>query len=274
MTFTQKSSIFLALAFVAYVFATNSQLAAEKDYGHLRGRLLYDGEPPAPKPIEIVGFDRDKLDSVKLFDESLVVDLKSHGLANVVIFLHLPKDEAPPEMHPSYRIAPDTPDDNRTRTMSMIDTRYVPRVLLVRTDEIYLSVSDTVRGYNPKLDFTANHNSCALQPPGATQTHEFRQPERAPVKISDAIYPWMHGWVMIQDHPYMAVTDADGRFEIRNIPTGRRTFRFWHEKGGFVSRATIDKRKVAWEKGLVTFEIRADEAIDLGEVKVAPSSFE
>jgi hypothetical protein len=79
---------------------------------------------------------------------------------------------------------------------------------------------------------------------------------------------------MIQDHPYMAVTDADGRFEIRNIPAGQRTFRFWHEKSGYVTHVKIADREVAWERGLATLEIRSDETTDLGEVRIASALLE
>lgn len=244
------------------------------EFGHLRGRFIYDGEPPKPKPIKIIGFEKEGLEKLKLVDELLVVNAENRGLANVVVYLQVAKDEVLPEMHPSYRIAPDTPDEKRTRTMSMLDTRYIPHVLLVRTDEIYLSVSDTVRGYNPNLSLTANHNSCALQPPGGTQTHEFHHPERMPAKLSDSIYPWMHAWIVIQDHPYMAVTDADGRFEIRHIPAGRRTFRFWHEKSGYIFKVSIDAHQFVWDQGLKTLEIFPGETSDLGEMRIAPALLE
>ena len=42
--------------------------------------------------------------------------------------------------------------------------------------------------------------------------------------------------VLIKDHPYTAVTDATGRFEIKDLPTGEQTFRVWHERPGYVVR--------------------------------------
>jgi hypothetical protein len=270
----RRALLFASLLLMAASSSPADDMPKVVLYGHLRGRFVYDGKPPKPELIKMIGFEKEGLDKLKLVDESLVVNPENRGLANVVVCLHVPKGEAPPAMHPSYRFAPDTSDQRRTRTMSMLDTRYIPHVLLVRTDEIYLSVSDTVRSHNPKLDLTANHDSCAIMPPGSTQTHEFRHPERTPILLSDNIYPWMRAWVVIQDHPYMAATDADGQFEIRNIPAGQRTFRLWHEKTGFVSAATVDGRKVTWEKGLAMFELRAGETVDLGDARIAPTLFD
>ena len=45
------------------------------------------------------------------------------------------------------------------------------------------------------------------------------------------IHPWMNGWVRVFDHPYYAVTDEDGKFEIKNAPAGKFRIVFWHENG-------------------------------------------
>ena len=36
----------------------------------------------------------------------------------------------------------------------------------------------------------------------------------------------------VMDHPFFAVTDADGKFEIPNLPEGEYTLGAWHEKFG------------------------------------------
>jgi plastocyanin len=44
------------------------------------------------------------------------------------------------------------------------------------------------------------------------------------------IHPWMRAWIGVVNHPYFAVTDVDGTFEIRDLPPGRYTLSLWHEK--------------------------------------------
>ena len=38
----------------------------------------------------------------------------------------------------------------------------------------------------------------------------------------------MHAYVAVQDSPYFAVTDAEGRFEIKGLPVGSYTLEAWH----------------------------------------------
>jgi plastocyanin len=47
--------------------------------------------------------------------------------------------------------------------------------------------------------------------------------------VDDAAHPWMLGWVHAFEHPYFAVSDAEGRFQLSRIPPGQYTLRAWHE---------------------------------------------
>ncbi len=52
---------------------------------------------------------------------------------------------------------------------------------------------------------------------------------RWPSRVSDNLHPWMSAWWLIVDHPYSAVTDAQGRFTIRDVPVGPQRVVVWHE---------------------------------------------
>ena len=49
------------------------------------------------------------------------------------------------------------------------------------------------------------------------------------------IHPWMHGHVMIFDHPFFAVTGPDGSFEIKGVPAGDQNVVVWQEGVGYVT---------------------------------------
>jgi hypothetical protein len=49
------------------------------------------------------------------------------------------------------------------------------------------------------------------------------------VKLGCDIHPWMSGYIHVVKHPYYAVTDSDGRFELTDIPAGTHQIRLWHE---------------------------------------------
>jgi len=42
----------------------------------------------------------------------------------------------------------------------------------------------------------------------------------------------MHAWVGVLDHPYFAVTAADGSFSLKGLPPGTYTIEAWHETLG------------------------------------------
>ncbi len=45
-------------------------------------------------------------------------------------------------------------------------------------------------------------------------------------------HPWMRAYVNVMPHPYFAVSDADGKFTIANLPPGEYTVAAVHEKFG------------------------------------------
>jgi len=51
-----------------------------------------------------------------------------------------------------------------------------------------------------------------------------------PVKVVCNVHPFMSSFVGVFDHPFYAVTDAAGKFEIKNLPPGKYTLGVWHEK--------------------------------------------
>lgn len=45
----------------------------------------------------------------------------------------------------------------------------------------------------------------------------------------DAGHTWMSATIHVVSHPYYAVTDADGRFVLANVPPGKYQVAMWHE---------------------------------------------
>lgn len=44
----------------------------------------------------------------------------------------------------------------------------------------------------------------------------------------DAGHIWMAAYIWVVEHPYYAKTDANGQFELTDVPPGTYTLRFWH----------------------------------------------
>ena len=66
------------------------------------------------------------------------------------------------------------------------------------------------------------------------------------VSVRCDLHPWMQGWLGVLDHPYFAVTDADGRFTLRDVPPGDYTLAVWHERlGAKTTRVTVAPKGAA-----------------------------
>ena len=62
-----------------------------------------------------------------------------------------------------------------------------------------------------------------------------------PVKCN--IHSWMHAYIGVVEHPYFAVTGADGTFEIPNVPPGDYVVEAWQEKlGTQEQKITVPRR--------------------------------
>jgi hypothetical protein len=56
------------------------------------------------------------------------------------------------------------------------------------------------------------------------------------VHFSCNIHPWMDAYVWVFDHPYAAITDKDGNYEIKNVPVGSKVrVVAWHEKVNYLA---------------------------------------
>jgi plastocyanin len=66
---------------------------------------------------------------------------------------------------------------------------------------------------------------------GSTRTVRIPKPE-VPVEVRCDVHPWMRAYVAVSAHPYFAVTGADGRFVLRDVPAGDYLVASWHERFG------------------------------------------
>jgi plastocyanin len=60
------------------------------------------------------------------------------------------------------------------------------------------------------------------------------------VKVKCEVHPWMHAYVGVLDHPFFAVSNEGGTFEIKNLPPGQYVIEAWHAKyGSQVQNVTV-----------------------------------
>jgi hypothetical protein len=235
-------------------------------WGNLKGRFVYDGQPPVRKPINITA-DVEFCGKKQLLEEHLVVNPTNNGVANVIVWLFLGRGDTAPQVHESYA--------KTARADVVLDSaycRFEPHVCLLRTTQTLILRNSDPIGDSAKIDTLSNPPINLTLPTRAEVRHQFTNEERLPARVSCGIHPWESGWLLVKELPYMAVSDEDGRFQIENLPVGTWTFQVWHEQAGYVDQVKIDGKPTSWARGRVQIDIQAGEN-DLGELILAPSLF-
>jgi hypothetical protein len=225
--------------------------APKREWVTVTGRVVFPENRDLPKPREITREDRFVKDAGhlfaggrRLFFEDVVIDPKTRGIKNVVVWLR-PDSENFKEPFPRDKVHP-APSAAKPRE-HVIETgrfQFTPRVVVARA-------GDALRFRNTApvahaVDYTASGGWAGvprmfnvLLPPGGEHT-PFTRSMPLPAVQGDAyhsnIHPWMKGHVWAFDHPYAAVTDERGRFVIPNAPVGTWRLVIWHEKVGHKGR--------------------------------------
>jgi hypothetical protein len=226
-----------------------STLAAA-DWGYLRGRFVYEGEPPVRKPVTITT-DKEFCGKKNILEEVVVVKPDTKGLANVAVWVYRARGDAPLPVHASYA--------ETAKAAVHLDAdgcRFNPHVCQLRTTQTLLIRNRNPIGDSAKIDTLQNPPINIMLPVSA----EVRQ------------QPWEAAWLLLREDPYMAVSDADGKFEIRNLPVGRWTFQVWHEHAGYVTQVKIKGKASTWTRGRVELPIKSGDN-DLGELVLAADLF-
>jgi hypothetical protein len=107
--------------------------------------------------------------------------------------------------------------------------RFWPHVVGVRVGQEFRIVNlEDHPQFVHALPFDNKEFNLGLPGKGMDTVKRFQKPERM-IVIKDDVHPWMRMWVGAVDHPFFAVTGADGAFELRGLPPGRYTIEVWHE---------------------------------------------
>ena len=79
------------------------------------------------------------------------------------------------------------------------------------------------------------------------------------------MHDWMRGRILVRHEPYNVITNADGTFEIKNIPAGKHEFQFWQTK---YLKLYKDGKEITGRRGVIKIEIKDGETLDLGKLEM------
>lgn len=109
---------------------------------------------------------------------------------------------------------------------------FSPRVVGMRVGQnLQVINSDpTVHNVHPTPKYNQEWNQ--THPPNALPIVKTFSRAEVLIPFKDNQHPWEKAYVAVMDHPFFAVSDESGRFEIRGLPPGTYTLVVWHERLG------------------------------------------
>jgi hypothetical protein len=233
---------------------------------HIRGRVVYDGNPiPVRKLIP---------KSKGAYTEDWVVNPTNRGVQNVVVWLvpELTAEQLDRLKSRKLRDAPSFPakqvyhglmaKEDVTVAVPEKPIAFFPHVVGVRAGSDIVIRNNSTRPESVRWTSINNGEFSPLVPPnvGVFRVEDAKK-ERNSIAVESVIHPWMKAFVWVFDHPYFAVTNADGEFEIRFAPKGSLRLTTWQEDVGF--KGGRDGR---WGEPIQV----PSGKLDLGDIKLKP----
>jgi plastocyanin len=206
---------------------------AVTDGGTLSGAVTLEGTAPPPAKIE-VSKDPEVCGKDKVAPNLLLG--QGNGIANVVVTVQATKGKKA-----------EVPAQNPVFDQKMCE--FHPHVLVFPAGStIDVTNSDGIL-HNIHTTSTANPSQNQAQPKFKPKIQiKVEKPETIAVKCD--VHGWMSAYWVSTEHPYVAVTDANGMFKIADLPPGDYQVELWQEKlGKKTMPASIkakEETKVAW----------------------------
>jgi len=211
--------------------------------GNVKGVVAFEGAAPKNEAIKM---NADpvcvKANTTPQSQETYMVSADGKNLGNVFVYV---KDGLGNYVY-------DPPSG--TAQIDQKNCRYHPHVFGMRVNQPLEIVNSDPTLHNihamPKGNSEFN-NGQPIQ--GMKMTHTFDKPEiMVPFKCD--VHGWMNAYVGVLPHPYYAVTDKSGKFELKSLPPGTYTIEAWHEKLG---TQTANVTLGAKESKDITFAFKA-----------------
>ncbi|MGL4419649.1 MAG: hypothetical protein ACRCZF_03195, partial [Gemmataceae bacterium] len=186
---------------------------------------------PAPVVLNVNADKKHCLSNGPLMDDTTVVNPKNQGLKTVFVYFKPEKEDkfTPAEIHPTLvKVAA------KEVVIDQPCCQFIPRAVALRGGDtlVVKNSSPVAHNVNFSADDPTNDSFNSLVPSkGQVTSKKPLVEQRSMMSITCNIHPWMSARAMAFDHPYFAVTDEDGKFEIKMLPeTALRIF-YRHENG-------------------------------------------
>jgi len=225
----------------------------------VKGQVVFAGAK-APEPL-VLNVNKDQqhcLGNGPLVSEEWVINPTSKGIKNVFVWITTESGAKPPINAALTQI------QNKNVDLDQPVCAFVPHALAVREGQTLVVNNSAPVAHNVNWagGRAKNPGGNVIVPPGNKHQVSNLKADKDPVSVTCNIHSWMKGWIRVFDHPYYAVTDADGKFDIKMPPAGKYQIWYWHDTGW--------RNGAAGNKGF-PIDIKANADTDLGKVEWKPA---
>jgi len=202
------------------------EASAQKKPRSFSGRVTVSGEvPKLPALLKEGAPTKDAICAKETIPNESILTSEDSGLANVFVYLKkAPKGDLP---EPSESLP----------VLDQMGCRFTPYAQIIHVkNPLRLKNSDPV-AHNVRINgFVSSFNQTFPSNDQTGAEFTFKGAEKLPAGVKCDFHGWMAAWVLPLDHPFGAVTDENGHFEITNLPDGEHEFTIWHERVGYIER--------------------------------------
>jgi len=231
----------------------------------IAGTISFAGAAPEKKGISM---DADPV-CASANPDAHAEDIVINGdkLANVLVYIR--EGKVGDKNLTGYSFAPAA----QPATLDQKGCHYVPHVVGVQVNQPFSVTNSDPTAHNVNVDARQNEKFNQGQSPGAAPINKtFKRAETViPVKCNQ--HPWMRAYVGVLQHPFFAVSDASGKFEIKGVPAGTYTLVAWHEKhpAGITQTVTVGAGGAATSDFSFTADQLKAENVEGGALRAMPA---
>lgn len=230
-----------------------------KAFGVLKGKVTYDGDPPADDGKLKKQMEEHKDKEVCLAGDSAEftwrVNPENKGVENVVIFVEPPTDKYFKPDEAAWKkedVAVDQPHCAFEPHVLVAFPGYYDGKGIKETGQKVTIKNSAPIAHNTKYagDTLKNAGGNITIQPKTENVIKLKPDAKTPISLNCDFHKFMKGYIWALDTPYYAVTDKDGNYEIKGVPAGTKVRLFtWHEGTNFFNEGAAAGQTIELKEG-------------------------
>jgi Carboxypeptidase regulatory-like domain len=196
--------------------APAADAGAAKGSASIAGKISFAGTAPAAEKIKVSAdpyCQKEHKDGL----ERKVVDVKDGGLKDVFVYV-------------KSGVTGTYPAPTEAVELDQQGCMYKPHIVVLQVGQpLKIKNNDeTLHNIHPRPNVNGEFN--IGQPRKGMESTKTFDKKEVMIPVGCDVHPWMRSYISVMDNPFFAVTDEDGKFEIKGLPAGEYEIEAVHEK--------------------------------------------